>query len=694
MSSQPNTRLEIEGGLAQIVFDRPDSSANIFDEPTLDELDAHLAQIEKDRTIKSLTIASAKDSIFIAGADINTLSTATESDVAAFIDKGQRVFDRLAALSIPTVALIHGTALGGGLEVALACDWRIASNDRATKLGLPETMLGILPAWGGSTRLPNLIGLPAALNMILKGSSVNAGKAKKLGLVDGVAPRERLTAFAQKLIAKGSPKRKKHWATNNPLVAPIIRKKVTKDVTSKTRGHYPAQVAAINVVCDAVGTSADNSLENERRAALELSKHDVTRNLMRIFSLTESAKRARVGDAKASDVQKVCVVGAGVMGSGIAHWLSTRGIKVLLQDISPDAIGRGMQTMEKLRSGMVKRRLMTKAEALKCRDRIHTTATPAPLHAYDMVIEAAVENLEIKKKIFTDLVSRTRPDTILASNTSALPVTELAAHDGITNPERVVGLHFFNPVHRMKLVEVVVAPNTSDEVSNTCLRLVQKIGKLPVLVQDSPGFVVNRVLMPYLIEAGELFEAGADPEELDNAMLDFGMPMGPIRLLDEVGLDVSRHVAQTMSTAFPDRFAVPAVLDQMIEAKQLGKKTGAGFYTHKGKKSSPNPDALQRRKGSGAESMDRKAIADRLALLMVNESYRCLEDGVTEDPNSIDFAMIMGAGFAPFRGGPIHYAKSRGLKEIVETLKKLDADSKGDRFQPSSALIKASEESS
>ena len=690
MAETINTRLIIVDGLARIVFDRPDSSANIFDNETLDELDRHIDALEKASNVKTVIVSSAKDNIFIAGADINTLSTATEGEVVAFIDKGQRVFDRLAALPIPTVATIHGTALGGGLEIALACDFRVASDSKSTKLGLPETQLGILPAWGGSTRLAKLVGLPSALDMILKGSTVAPKKAKKIGLVDGLAPRERIDVLAMQLAGKGEPKRKNHWLTNNPVAVPIIKAKVLKDIKSKTRGHYPAQELAVEVICNSVTKDHEESLDNERKAALKLARHDVTRNLMRIFSLTENSKKLRRGDAEPRKIERVCVVGAGVMGAGIAHWLSTRGINVLVQDISAKAIARGIQSMEKLRSNMVKRRLMTKTEAARCRDRIHTTCTPAPLQRYDMVIEAAVENLDIKKKIFADLVTRTRPDTILATNTSALPLTELAEHDGITHPERVVGLHFFNPVHRMKLVEIVFTPSTSDEVCNSCLNLVQKIGKLPVLVKDSPGFVVNRILMPYLIEAGELFEKGVPPEDLDKAMLDFGMPMGPIRLLDEVGLDVSRHVAATMTGAFPSRFSVPKILDDMIAAGQLGKKSGAGFYLHKGKKTSPNPSAMGKQAGSPAE-MGRKEITDRLALLMVNEAYRCLEEGVSDDPDAIDMAMIMGAGFAPFRGGPVQYAKDRGLKEIVETLKKFDAASKGDRFSPSAFLMRAAE---
>ena len=469
----------------------------------------------------------------------------------------------------------------------------------------------------------------------------------------------------------------------------LIRKKVTSTVEAKTRGHYPAQLAAINVVCDSIKADRETSLESERTAALELARNEVTGNLMRIFFLTENAKRLKVGEGEPRPIKRVCVVGAGVMGSGIAHWLSTRGIQVLLQDISPAAIARGLQTTEKLRSEMVKRRLITKTQAGTYRDRIQTTATPVSLQSMDMVIEAAVENLEVKKKIFTDLASRTRPDTILATNTSALPISDLAAHEGITHPERVVGLHFFNPVHRMKLVEVVAAKQTSDEVNNACLKLVQKIGKLPVFVKDSPGFVVNRILMPYMIEAGELFERGVDAQLIDKAMLDFGMPMGPIRLLDEVGVDVSRHVAATMADSFPEKFSVPKILDQMIDAKQLGRKSKAGFYVYEGKAEKVNPVALQARSGSGLESLDQTHIADRLSLLMVNESFRCLEEGVCEDPQAIDFAMIMGAGFAPFRGGPIHDAKERGLKEVVDILTKLDTDSEGDRFKPAELLVKA-----
>ncbi|MFT4638890.1 MAG: 3-hydroxyacyl-CoA dehydrogenase/enoyl-CoA hydratase/3-hydroxybutyryl-CoA epimerase [Verrucomicrobiales bacterium] len=689
MSNSKNIQLTIEDGIARLIFDRPNSSANIFDDETLSELDTHLTQITKDASLKGLIIESAKDSIFIAGADIKKLSTASESDLEAFLKKAQSVFDRISDLEIPTVAAIHGAALGGGLEIALACKWRVASDHRSTKLGLPETQLGILPAWGGSTRLPKLIGLPKALDMILKGSTANVGKAKYSGLIDGIAPPDRLRVFARSLIAKSEPERKNHWLTNNPFAAWLIRKKVTKTIEAKTRGHYPAQLAAINVVCDSIKADRVQSLENERTAALELSRNEVTRNLMRIFFQTENSKRLKVGDASPQPIKRVCVVGAGVMGSGIAHWLSTRGIQVLLQDISPAAIARGMQTTEKLRSEMVTRRLITKTEAATYRDRIQTTATPVSLKSMDMVIEAAVENLEIKKKIFTDLADRTRPDTILATNTSALPISDLAAHEGISHPERVVGLHFFNPVHRMKLVEVVAAKQTSDAVSNTCLKLVQKIGKLPVYVKDSPGFVVNRILMPYMIEAGELFERGAGAEAIDNAMLDFGMPMGPIRLLDEVGLDVSRHVAATMAESFPDKFTVPKILDQMIEAKQLGRKSKAGFYIYNSKEAPVNPIALQSRSGSGLETLDQAQITDRLVLLMVNESFRCLEEGVSEDPDAIDFAMIMGAGFAPFRGGPVNYAKKRGLKEIVGILTKLDTDSEGSLFAPAELLKKA-----
>ena len=685
-------RLEVEDGVAYLIFDRPGSGANIFDEATLDALDQRLDWAASRTDLRGLVLETAKDSIFVAGADLSLLSKSTAEDLKEFLWKGQQVFNRLDDLGIPTVAAIHGAAMGGGLEVALACDWRIASDERATRMALPETQLGILPAWGGSTRLPRLLGVPASLAMILKGSSMNPRQAYKAGLIDGTCPRSRLRVLAEQMIEKGRRRLNPKLLGLDPLSASIIRRKALEGVAAKTHGHYPAQEAAVEIVTRALGSSRSESLGRERDAVARLAGTGAAKNLMRVFFLSESSKKLG-REVKLPPIKSVAVVGAGVMGAGIAHWLSSRGLSVLLLDISPEAIARGLATCEKLRAAMVRRRLIDGTEADRMRDRISATHERVPLHRMDLVIEAAVEDLEIKKKIFRDLSNRASSTTILATNTSALPITDLAADPGISHPERVIGLHFFNPVHLMKLVEVVAAPRSSVETVASMTGFVQRIGKLPVLVRDSPGFVVNRILMPYLVEAGHLFDRGVDPLEIDQAMLDFGMPMGPLRLLDEVGLDVGRHVAATMEREFPGRFAVPPVLDRLVEEGQLGVKSGGGFFIHeKGSKEAPTPSpaALAARGMNEPVSLSREAIADRLVLLMVNESFKCLEEKVADTEDDIDFAMIMGAGFAPFRGGPITHAKASGYGHCLEILRALHEE-EGPRYEPSELLVRYAE---
>jgi alkylation response protein AidB-like acyl-CoA dehydrogenase/3-hydroxyacyl-CoA dehydrogenase len=387
-------------------------------------------------------------------------------------------------------------------------------------------------------------------------------------------------------------------------------------------------------------------------------------------------------------MNRTAVIGAGVMGAGIAQWLSAREIPVLLQDIDPARVAAGMNSIAKVYGGGVKRHLFTASEARHLADHITPCASPVPLQSVDLVIEAAVERLDIKKKIFADLCARSRSDTILATNTSALPISELGRAEGVTHPERILGLHFFNPVHLMRLVEIVITDQTSEQAIATALAFVRRIGKSPVVVRDSPGFLVNRILMPYLIEAGRLFERGVSPQEIDAAMLDFGMPMGPIRLLDEVGLDVAMHVAETMIDAFGERFAVPDTLKKLVEKGHVGRKSGRGFYVYHGDKTTPNPEALALRWGRAVPSVDRAALAERLALLMTNESFRVLEEGVAESADDIDFAMILGTGYAPFRGGPMTWARRTGLGKVKTRLDSL-AESDGPAFAPAPSLAEA-----
>jgi 3-hydroxyacyl-CoA dehydrogenase / enoyl-CoA hydratase / 3-hydroxybutyryl-CoA epimerase len=371
------------------------------------------------------------------------------------------------------------------------------------------------------------------------------------------------------------------------------------------------------------------------------------------------------------------------MGAGIAQWLAARGVSVMLRDINTDAVGRGMATVAKLFADGTKRRTFTPVEARAAMDRISPVVELPSLRRADVIIEAAVEKMELKKDIFRKLEQLAGPDTILATNTSALSVTELA--DSLTASERVVGIHFFNPVHRMQLVEVIHTPRTDAEVVRRALKFVQAMGKLPVLVKDSPGFVVNRVLMPYLVEAARLFEAGAEVTDLDEAMLDFGMPMGPLRLVDEVGTDVSLHVAETLASHYHRRMAVPEVLARLVKGGQLGRKSGEGFYLHRGKEAAPSEDAARFVKDDSAANLDRVDLELRMVLLMVNEAARCVEEGIVSGPEDVDFAMIMGAGFAPFRGGPLRHADTVGMANLVREMNRL-VDAGEERFAPCALL--------
>jgi 3-hydroxyacyl-CoA dehydrogenase/enoyl-CoA hydratase/3-hydroxybutyryl-CoA epimerase len=663
----------LDDGTCVLTFDRPDSPVNVFDVPTLKELAAQLGDLGDAR---ALILASAKKSVFVAGADIHLFTRMSPEELAAFVELGQSVFNRLAALKIPTVAAIHGACVGGGYEVALACDWRVASPDPATKIGLPETKLGILPAWGGSTRLPRLIGVPGALDVILGGKTVSARHALKLGMIDEVAPREALIRAALVLAEKGKhPRSFTHSAPVNAAVSAVVAHKARADVQRRTRGNYPAVNKALDVILHGSGAWDEaTSLARERAAVAGLVGLESTRNLIRVFFLQEHAKKssAPVGPR----IERAAVIGAGVMGAGIAQWLGTRGLRVVLRDVDAARVAAGMAGIAKLFSDGVRARALTGHEARTAMDRITPAATEVPLNGADIVIEAAVEKMAVKKTIFQRLDELTRKDAILATNTSALSITELAA--ATRHPERVVGIHFFNPVHKMQLVEVVAGDATAPEAAQRAVQFVQRIGRLPVVVRDRPGFLVNRILVPYLVEAGELFAAGADPHAIDEAMLDFGMPMGPLRLADEVGVDIAADVAGTLAAAFPKRMHVPAILGSMKDVKMLGRKSGAGFYRYAaGDEPVVNPAALALRPSGTTPS----ELAGRLALLMVNEAAACLGESVAATAGDVDLAMVMGTGWAPFRGGPLRYADSLGARHVFETLSKL-AETAGPHYAP------------
>jgi 3-hydroxyacyl-CoA dehydrogenase/enoyl-CoA hydratase/3-hydroxybutyryl-CoA epimerase len=662
-SEKRRLHLELVDGAAVITFDRPDKSANVIDAAFLGELETALGAVAH-YGVRGVVFLSAKPAVFLAGADLESLGSLRGEALEAVVARGQAVFSKIASLGVPTIAAIHGACLGGGLELALACGRRLASDEVPTKLGLPETQLGLLPAWGGSTRLPRLIGLPKALDLILNGKQVTAKHARKLGLVDEVVPKERLQARALALLDQPVPKRRSFFLTNNPISAAVIRFLTKRQLVAKTRGNYPAPLAALEVTGRGTwvtGGNLDRSFAHEREAFVRLAETDAARNLLRLFFLQEKAKHDRQDpsvDAKSLPrIERTAVIGAGVMGAGIAQMIASRDLPVVLADLDPVRVAAGMKSVAALFDEGVKRRIFSRHEAGRKLDRVSPTADRVPLRRCDLVIEAAVEDLDVKKKIFADLCARTSPDTILATNTSALSVTELAKAEWIIRPERVIGLHFFNPVSRMKLVEIVTTEFTAPGVVERALAFVRSLGKSPVVVKDSPGFLVNRILMPYLIEAGRMAESGVPVATIDGAMLDFGMPMGPLRLLDEIGLDVANHVAGTMVNALGDRFEPPLLLADLVRAGHLGKKSGRGFYRHGRGKEVPGTFASPPR-----DLPDKATIAARLNQLMAVESKRCLDEGLVRDADTIDLAMILGTGYAPFLGGPLHDISSFDIR--------------------------------
>jgi 3-hydroxyacyl-CoA dehydrogenase/enoyl-CoA hydratase/3-hydroxybutyryl-CoA epimerase len=675
-----------------LTFDRRESGANIFDAVTLDELNEHLDFVENESSLRGLIIASAKKSIFIAGADLRTLLQGARSgEMRAFIAQGQKVFNRLAELKIPTVAAIHGASAGGGYEVTLACDYRVASDDPATRVGLPETTLGLIPAWGGCTRLPRVIGAEKAADVILKGNLYSVQEALKLGLIDEIAPRDQLVDLAKKKLRDGK---------RRALAAPKLDREIPPP-----RNHNPAPARALEVIKKGLFASTQQALAFELDAIVDLGKIESTQNLIRSFFLAEKYKKG-TSKTPRERVVHAAVIGAGVMGSGIAQWLSSHGVSVILRDIAREQIDRGLANIEKMYGDAVKRGLMTEEKAKEGRARIVASTAPMELRDVQIVIEAASEKMNVKREVFRELAMEAGSKTIIATNTSALPIGELA--DVTVSPEHVIGLHFFNPVSRMKLVEVVVAKETSEETRERSLAFVRQIGKLPVVVRDNPGFLVNRVLFPYLLDAAELFESGLHAEKIDNALLQWGMPMGPLRLIDEIGVDIAVDIGNTLEKAYGRRDHVSAVLLWLRDRQMLGRKTGVGFYKYDGKVQTPNDSLTRWRRAlhgepEGADGPNPAAagpdwhrdprlrsneeeLIHRLIFLMVNEAAGCVEERVVDSPEDADYGMILGTGFAPFRGGPLRFAEHFGLKKIVEAMDRL-AQSE-EKFSPCDILRK------
>lgn len=648
-----------DDGIVVLTFDREGASANALSREVLDELDTIVERLAIENP-RGVVIHSAKPSGFAVGADIREfVEYAQTGTVLANIENGQRVFENLARLSCPTVAAIHGACMGGGTELALACRQRIAVDDDATKIGLPEVMLGIHPGWGGTARLPRLIGAPDALPAMLTGKPFNARRAKAVGLVDRLARADELLAEARHLIKRPHQRpfaqRAKAWATNTlparAILAPMVRKQTAAKVRKE---HYPAPFALIDTWARG-GSSIQQRLKLEAKSVATLATTPTARNLIRIFFLQERLKG--LGGGTDHGIKHVHVVGAGTMGGDIAAWSALKGFDVTLQDrelrfIEP-AIARARTLFEK--------KLKAPAKVDAAVGRLRADVDGTGIAEADLAIEAIFENPEAKHALYATIEPQFQADEILASNTSSIPLDEL--RQGLKAPQRFLGLHFFNPVAQMPLVEVVRHDALDPAIEKRALAFCKAIGKLPVPVKGTPGFLVNRILMPYLMEAMRLYNEGVPGPVLDREAKKFGMPMGPIELADTVGLDVCASVGKELAPFLG--LEIPHGLEEKIAANKRGKKDGEGLYVWKeGKPEKPEVDP---------DYVPPADIQDRMILPMVNEAIACLAEGVVDDADLLDAGVIFGTGFAPFRGGPIQYTRTEGVAVVRERLAKLEA---------------------
>ncbi len=646
-------------------FDKAGASTNVLSSYIMAELYERLAELEAIQP-RAIIIHSLKKSGFIAGADIKEFTELTDEEQAyELIRSGQKVFDRLAAMPVPTIALINGFALGGGLELALACDYRIVIDDDSARLGLPEVQLGIHPGFGGTVRATQLVGPQAALDMMLTGRGLRPKAAKRIGLVDQVVPRRHLERAAVNMAMKPPPKHKlgrKEKAMNSAMMRPLIAKMSIKQVAKKARKeHYPAPYAIIDLWKN---YASDPALmyEKEARSIARLMCTPTSRNLVRVFLLQDRLKA--LATDKTFKPEHVHVIGAGVMGGDIAAWCALRGMTVTLQDREAKYIGPAIARAHTLFKKKLRRPHLVQAAA----DRLMPDVDATGVDNADVVIEAIFENTEAKQALYKSLEPRMKPDAILATNTSSIRLEELATV--LHRPERLIGLHFFNPVAKMPLIEVIHGKQTDQQEVAKGLSFAKRIGRLPLPCRSAPGFVVNRILFPYMIEAMRIGGEGVPLDVIDRAAMQFGMPMGPVELADTVGLDVCLHVANVFASEFG--MEIPDRLSQMVERKDLGKKTGRGFYAwKKGKPVKPKT------KDDSAPA----DLVDRLMLPFVNEAAACLREGIVDDADLLDGGVIFGTGFAPFTGGPINYARDRGVNNLVTRLNDL-AGRYGERFAP------------
>ncbi len=654
-----------DDGIAWLRIDKADSSANVLSSEVMVELNSIIDTLSAAPP-RGLILYSGKSNGFVMGADINEFTAVDTPEMAYEVTRlGQQLLDRIENLACPTVAVINGYCMGGGLELVMACDYRVALASKKKILGLPEVKLGLHPGFGGTVRAVQICGVRPGMQLMLTGNPITVDKGRRIGLVDRIAAEDNWRQAARELIAS-RPARKRppvvERILNLPFVRPLIKPTLIKQVASKARrDHYPAPYAMIDLWAQH-GASPRTGYEAEARSFADLMCTSTSRNLVRVFFLQNKLKGQ--GSKPATKIARVHVIGAGVMGGDIAAWCALRGLDVTLQDreqkyIDP-AIGRAQKLFDK--------RIRDDADRAAAQGRLRADVEGDGIGDADLIIEAIFENLDAKKTLYADVEQKMKADAFLATNTSSIRLEELRT--GLRDPQRFVGIHFFNPVALMPLVEIVRCSDTAQEALDIAFAFVKGIGKFPLECLSSPGFVVNRILAPYMTEAMHLVQEGVALADIDEAAMAFGMPVGPIELVDNVGLDVVLHVSQVLGAKMEG--PVPEKLTDMVDAGNLGRKTGQGFYEwHEGKATKPPRDP----------SSVPADIEDRLVLAMVNEAVSCLSDGVVTDPDLLDAGVIFGTGFAPFRGGPINYARERGVDEVKSRLEGLAA-THGERFVP------------
>ena len=693
----------IENGIAVVTFDLPGEPVNKLNTAVKDELESLLARLADDVSTRAVVLISGKADTFIAGADIEeftAIANQTEAERLSF--EGQETVSRLETFQKPIVAAINGACLGGGLEVALACHYRIATDHPKTLLGLPEVQLGLIPGAGGCQRLPRLIGARAALDMILTGKSERASKALRLGLVDEVVPRSILrqaaVAAADRLARQGLPKRQPkgglpglildRTAAGRQLVYRAARKQLLK----KTGGHYPAPLAALEAVRVGLEQGITAGLAEEHRAFGELAVGDVSRKLVQIFFATTALKKddgLRSGAAVPRQIRRLCVVGSGFMGAGIAGTAALNvEVDTRLKDSDLTRVGKGLKNAASILKDRLDRRRLTRSQYDRLSALLSGSDDYSGFARADLVIEAVFEELEVKRQVLAEVEEEIRPEAIFATNTSTIPIHQIAAR--ARHPERVLGMHFFSPVERMPLLEVIPTEATNGDTIVTAVRFGRRMGKTVIVVEDRPGFWVNRILSPYLNEAGHLLQEGVRIELIDGTMTRFGFPVGPVALLDEVGLDVAQKAGSVMHEAFGDRMKPAATLPRMLGATRLGRKNGRGFYRYKeGHKAGVDRSVYPLLGIRPVDDTDQDLVERRLVYAMLNEAALGCADGVVRSPRDADIGAIFGIGFPAFRGGPLRMIDDLGAGRVVETLYQLQ-EQYGERFRPAASLLEMS----